>query len=97
MSIPTAGELRKMNGRKQAIWIGEETTSGTKVAVSYWIEKTKRKDYTYETQYVRSDWVIFTEDTIDWVRIEDLQEKEKEHIQVARRIRWLLNSHKAKF
>ena len=27
-------------GRKQAIWIGKETTSGTKVAVSDWIAKT---------------------------------------------------------
>lgn len=148
MYIPTAGELRSMNGRKcEAVtneWnyiVWEITVEDNKVYILHnneyadwtppkdmkwyaysWIicydysynyyisneiksikfldktaEKTKRKDYTYETQYVRSDWVTFTKDAIDWIKIEDLQEKEKEHIQEARRIRGLLNSHKAKF
>lgn len=148
MSIPTAGELRKMDGRKceavtntwyDIVWEirvednevfilhNNEYANWSKAREMKWYdyswsialdyrddnyliiaiksikfqdvkeEKTKRKDYTYETQYVRSDWIIFTKDTIDWVKIEDLQEKEKEHIKEARRIRGLLNSHKAKF
>lgn len=84
-----------INNHRNNVYISDEIKSIKFLDET--IKKPKRKDYTYETQYVRSDWIIFTKDAIDWIKIEDLQEKEKEHIQEARRIRWLLNSHKAKF
>lgn len=48
-----------------------------------WTPKTVSKNSTYETQYIRSDWIIFTKDTIDWDSIEDLKADMKKHISEA--------------
>ena len=58
-----------------------------------WISKT----LTYETQYLRSDWTLFTIDSIDWKSIEDLKQEMKEAMWTVNKIRGLLKAHKNKF
>ena len=55
------------------------------------------KNLSYETQYLRSDWILFTKDTIDWKNIEDLKQKMNNHVSEANKIRGLLKAHKNKF
>lgn len=62
-----------------------------------WTHKTASKNLTYETQYLRSDWTLFTKDTIDWVTIEALTADMKKHISESNRLRGLLKAHKNKF
>ena len=59
--------------------------------------KSKPK-HTYSLSYTRSDWTIFTKETINGTTIEDLKAQEKEHYEKARKIRGVLNAHsKLKF
>ena len=53
--------------------------------------------HTYELQYVRSDGVIFTKDTIWGKKIEDLNREKIEALTRVREINALLQAHKAKF
>lgn len=149
MNIPTAGELRKMDGveitamtsrGKEISWIivvdwhrvgiahntpeadwwivkevpwyeywwfiisdffsdGYITTDITKIIS---LGKTKvttatKVTLTYETQYLRSDWVVFTKDTIDWKKIEALKQEMKDAMSKVNKIRGLLKAHKNKF
>ena len=57
----------------------------------------QNKNLTYETQYLRSDWTLFTKDTIDWKSIEDLKQEMKEAMWTVNKIRGLLKAHKNKF
>lgn len=145
MNIPTAGELRKMDGvqitavtywgmeiswiivvdwdrvgivhnnPKANWWIVKKVPwyeywwnlcncdrpdgfISTEITKIISLGKTKAtKTLTYETQYLRSDWVVFTKDTIDWKKIEDLKQEMNNHIAEANKIRWLLKAHKNKF
>ena len=58
---------------------------------------TQNKNLTYETQYLRSDWTLFTKDSIDWKSIEDLKQEMKEAMWTVNKIRGLLKAHKNKF
>ena len=58
---------------------------------------TRNKSLSYETQYLRSDWILFTKDAIDWKNIEDLKQEMNNHISEANKIRGLLKAHKNKF
>lgn len=62
-----------------------------------WTAKTVSKKLTYETQYLRSDWTLFTRDSIDWKSIEDLKQEMKEAMWTVNKIRGLLKAHKNKF
>lgn len=57
----------------------------------------QNKNLTYETQYLRSDWTLFTKDSIDWKSIEDLKQEMKEAMWTVNKIRGLLKAHKNKF
>ena len=61
------------------------------------IKQIKKPNLSYETQYLRSDWILFTKDTIDWKNIEDLKQEMNNHISEANKIRGLLKAHKNKF
>lgn len=144
MNIPTAGELRKMDGVEitAVTYIGIEISwiivvNWDKVGIAHnnpkawwykikevpwydwcwnlwtWWERddyitdditkiislgqTKAKTLTYETQYLRSDWVVFTKDTIGWKKVEDLKQEMNNHVAEANKIRGLLKAHKNKF
>lgn len=62
-----------------------------------WTPKTVSKNFTYETQYLRSDWTLFTKDSIGWIAIEALTADMKKHISESNRLRGLLKAHKNKF
>lgn len=57
----------------------------------------QKKTLTYETQYLRSDWTLFTKDSIDWKSIEDLKQEMKVAMWTVNKIRGLLKAHKNKF
>ena len=61
------------------------------------IKEIKKPNLSYETQYLRSDWILFTKDTIDWKNIEDLKQEMNNHVAEANKIRGLLKAHKNKF
>lgn len=62
-----------------------------------WAKPSKSTNLSYETQYLRSDWILFTKDTIDWKNIEDLKQEMNNHVAEANKIRGLLKAHKNKF
>ena len=144
MNIPTAGELRKMDGveitavnykGREITWIIGVIWTNVGIAhnnpladwikvkevpwYEYWwylwtykrpddyitdqiikiisLGKTKAKTLTCETQYLRSDWVVFTKDTIDWKKVEDLKQEMKDAMSKVNKLRWLLKAHKNKF
>ncbi len=62
-----------------------------------WTPKTASNNLTYETQYLRSDWTLFTKDSINWIAIETITTDMHIHISESNRLRGLLKAHKNKF
>lgn len=59
--------------------------------------KTARDRYSYKTIHRRSDGIDFEEDNIDGDSIESLKKRVKELRAEAKKIQWLLKSHKNLF
>ena len=56
-------------------------------------KKPSRIKHKYTTSYTRDDGVVFTEDSIDGISIDELKKQEQDHYYKARDIRWKLNAH----
>lgn len=56
-------------------------------------QKPSTKKYTYSTQHVRSDWVVFTQDTIDGKSIEEVREEMKSLMSQWARLKEMLRKH----
>lgn len=63
-------------------WIKTQTTKQSKPIL------------TYKTIKVRSDWVKFEKDTIDWETIESIQKRIGEHRSQVKKLQGLLTAHK---
>jgi len=63
-------------------WIKTQTTKQSKPIL------------TYKTIKVRSDWVKFEKDTIDWETIESIQKRIGEHRSQVNKLQGLLTAHK---
>ena len=56
-------------------------------------KKPTETKYTYSTQHVRSDWVVFTQDTIDWKSLDEVREEMKSLMAKGARLKEMLRKH----
>lgn len=98
-SIDYDGKSEQKINFKDAIkeLTGKKIKVTAKISEDGEVTITSNKTLSYETQYLRSDWILFTKDTIDWKNIEDLKQEMNNHVAEANKIRGLLKAHKNKF